>query len=255
MSDKLTKEKPKVAYQDGLDVVTKARYREKLKLVDNKDPYLIPKKEWSKDPKDFPEIQYPDIVNYLVNTVSAYTLNDMKAYKSLESYNQMVCGWVKEIGLITFGQNCLVSARVRHSQRMNETPLHPWLIAEKGGNVLTAHCNCMAGLGESCSHVGALLFAIEASVKLTKSQTVTQEKSYWLLSSAVQKIEWKPVKKIDFTSAKLKRKQLDTAISDSSTGTQLHNKPQKLVQNIPPPSEMKLSNFFQGLHETGTKPV
>ena len=28
-----------------------------------------------------PEIQYPDIVNYLENTVSAYTLNDMKAYK------------------------------------------------------------------------------------------------------------------------------------------------------------------------------
>ena len=63
-----------------------------------------------------PEIQYPDIVNYLENTVSAYTLNDMKAYKSLESYNQMVCGWVKEIRLITFRQNCLVSARVRLSK-------------------------------------------------------------------------------------------------------------------------------------------
>lgn len=60
---------------------------------------------------------------------------------------------------------------------MNETPLHPWLIAEKEGNVLAAHCNCMADLGETCSHIGALLFAIEASVKLTKSQIVTQEKS------------------------------------------------------------------------------
>lgn len=60
---------------------------------------------------------------------------------------------------------------------MNETPLHPWLIAEKEGNVLAVHCNCMADLGETCSHIGALLFAIEASVKLTKSQIVTQEKS------------------------------------------------------------------------------
>ena len=72
-------------------------------------------------------------MNYLVNILSAYTLNDMKAYKSLESCNQMVCGCVKEIGLITFGQNFLVSARVGHSQRMNETSLHPWFIAEKGG--------------------------------------------------------------------------------------------------------------------------
>ena len=30
----------------------------------------------------------------------------------------------------------------------------------------TAHCGCMAGLGEACSHVAALLFIIEAGVKL-----------------------------------------------------------------------------------------
>ena len=30
----------------------------------------------------------------------------------------------------------------------------------------TAHCDCMAGLGEACSHVAALLFKIEVGVKL-----------------------------------------------------------------------------------------
>ena len=188
----------KKTYVDTLDPISKARYFEKLKLIDNRDPYEIPKKEWTNKVDLWPEIEYPDIVNYLVNTQSTYTLKDMKAYKSLESYNQFVCGWVKEVGQITFGDKCLMSARVRHSQRMNETPLHCWLIAEKGGNVLTAHCNCMAGLGESCSHVGALLFSVEAAVKLKKSQTVTQEKSYWL-PAAVQKVEGKQVQDIEFT--------------------------------------------------------
>ena len=32
-------------------------------------------------------------------------------------------------------------------------------------SVETAHCACIAGLGESCSHIGALLFKLEAAVR------------------------------------------------------------------------------------------
>ena len=42
----------------------------------------------------------------------------------------------------------------------------------------------MAGLGEVCSHISALLFAIEATVKIRDSKTVTEEPAYWLLPSA-----------------------------------------------------------------------
>ena len=35
--------------------------------------------------------------------------------------------------------------------------------------IIAVHCNFMAGLAESCSHVGALLFAIEAVVKIRNS--------------------------------------------------------------------------------------
>lgn len=112
MSDKLTKQPTKATYQDTLDVISKARYLEKLKLIDNKDPYTIPKREWSTDENGFPNIQYPDIVNYLIYTTSAYTLKDMKPYKSLEAYNQMVCEWVKDVSHVTFGDKCLISAGV-----------------------------------------------------------------------------------------------------------------------------------------------
>jgi hypothetical protein len=67
---------------------------------------------------------------------------------------------------------------------MSEKPLQPWIIAEKDERILAAHCTCMAGLGEACTHVAALLFAVDASVKLRDSKTVTDEKSYWLLPTA-----------------------------------------------------------------------
>lgn len=51
-----------------------------------------------------------------------------------------------------------------HSQRLSDVPLSPWIIIQPDGKVLAAHCNCMAGLGEACTHVAALLYSIEASV-------------------------------------------------------------------------------------------
>lgn len=85
---------------------------------------------------------------------------------------------------------------------------------------------------------------------------MTQEKAYWLSPSANQKVEGKPVKDIDFTSAKFKKKQLVTAKSIcNSPGPSLQTKQQKNVQKIPLPSGEEQLNFFKGLHETGTKPV
>ena len=59
--------------------------------------------------------------------------------------------------------------------------------------------------GEVCSHVGALLFAIEATVKIRNSATVTEEKAYWLLPANMAKIDYRPIREIDFTGAKTKQ--------------------------------------------------
>jgi len=76
---------------------------------------------------------------------------------------------------------------------MNDTALHPWIISKNNGTVLAGHCNCMAGLGESCTHVAALLFAIEASVRIRQSKTCTEEKAYWMLPSSLNKVSYSPV--------------------------------------------------------------
>jgi len=40
----------------------------------------------------------------------------------------------------------------------------PWVIAEEDGNIVVGHCDCMAGLGMTCSHVASLLFAVQSGV-------------------------------------------------------------------------------------------
>ena len=43
---------------------------------------------------EWPSVAYADIYNYLINTVSKYTHEMLKAYKSIVSYNFFVNGWV-----------------------------------------------------------------------------------------------------------------------------------------------------------------
>lgn len=50
--------------------------------------------------------------------------------------------------------------KVKHGQKMNETPLHVWVLSNMNGKIYSSHCTCIAGLSETCSHVGAICFAI-----------------------------------------------------------------------------------------------
>jgi hypothetical protein len=58
----------KLSYLDSLGSVTKARYLEKLSIIDKTDPYTVEKVKWSQTTEEFPNILYPDIVHYLLYT-------------------------------------------------------------------------------------------------------------------------------------------------------------------------------------------
>ena len=77
----------------------------------------------------------------------------------------------------------VTNLQVRHSQRCNDTPLSCWIICESTGEVCCAHCNCMAGLGEVCTHVAAVLFFLETSTRLQGKATCTQQQCQWVIPS------------------------------------------------------------------------
>ena len=63
--------------------------------------------------------------------------------------------------------------QVNHCQRARDTPLKAWILAEKNETVQTGHSDCMAGLSEACSHIGAMLFACETEARMQDSVTCT----------------------------------------------------------------------------------
>ena len=112
MSTPASTPKKKLKYAESLDSATSSRYQDKLRLINGEDPYETPKKDWNFDPNSLPAIAYPDIVNYCVYSQSAYTLNDLKGYKSIEAYNHFICGWVSDVCAREVNSHVVVTDRV-----------------------------------------------------------------------------------------------------------------------------------------------
>ena len=131
-------------YFNGLESNVKTRYSNKIPLCNGIDPYSM-----------------------------------KKGYKRFEAYNFFLCGWVHDVGFkVLQDSNRLAFARVshvvdiwirydtssicisyyniiftyvflftyvNHSQRSTAKPLKTWVIIKEDGEVIMAHCNCMAG--------------------------------------------------------------------------------------------------------------
>ena len=69
--------------------------------------------DFQADFERLPNLTYPDIVNNLIFTPSPYTAEDLKAYKSLEAYNQFTNGWVSNVLVKEFNSTILVKAKVK----------------------------------------------------------------------------------------------------------------------------------------------
>ncbi|KAL3874727.1 hypothetical protein ACJMK2_037699 [Sinanodonta woodiana] len=184
-----------------------AKCSSKPKYIDSLDhqhhPYQIEPKKFSANEEQLPDVTFGDIIMYLVNGASAYTLEQFEAYKSLEDYNYVVSGWVDHVN--TYKPEGCANV-IATAKRLNAKPLEPWIIASPQGTVLSAHCTCMAGLGESCSHFAALLFYIEEMHTYRERVSVTGKLAYWMKPSK-KSVEYKKLSCIDFRSA-TKLKQL-----------------------------------------------
>lgn len=238
-------------FSDLKEADAKKRYEEKMKIADCiKDPYCYLESknisssiEWS----EWPDVMFADIYNYLVVTISLYTREQLKAYKSLDGYNFFTNGWVKSVTVLTSGKqkNYLFLAVVKHSQSLSVSPLKVWIAIKGDGEVLCAHCTCMAGLGEACSHVAAVLFAAEAN-SITKRQFSSTSLPCSWLPPTFQSVEFAEVHNIDFTTPKHKRKLSVQPCDDTS---------KKRKIEILQPTEDNINSYYLKLSKLKVKPV
>ena len=104
----------------------------------------------------------------------------MRNYKSLDAYKYFAEGWVLETSWKLYGDVFLLVGKVNHSYAVNKTPLKPWVAIRKNGVVECGHCDCMAGLAETCSYVAAILYWLETAVRIWDETTCTSKPNSWL---------------------------------------------------------------------------
>ena len=166
-----------------------AEYANKLQLVDEHlpDPFLVTD-NWLSEEDGliyWPMVLYPDIFNYLSFNPSELGSKDLSDYKSCKAYSYYKCGWLQAIQYNKIDESskyCMMKTDCRKSERINDTFHKLWVIlAKKTGKIVSAHCTCMAGLSQTCNHVAAALFRIEAAVRLgLTNPACTSSSSEWL---------------------------------------------------------------------------
>ncbi|XP_062704872.1 uncharacterized protein LOC115267337 [Aedes albopictus] len=92
--------------------------------------------------------------------------------------------------------------------RINDSPAECWILIQNEcvdghdvGEIRSAHCDCTAGAGETCTHVAAVLYALSYAREtcMGKQISVTQLPAYWCQpSGSANQNLYKPVDEIDF---------------------------------------------------------
>ena len=88
--------------------------------------------------------------------------------------------------------------KVRHSQRLSEKPLEAWFISTSEGVIQSAHCTCMTGLGESCTHDTALMFFVSHIALNKDEKSITSVAPYW--GEPKKSVDFAEVRNIKFFS-------------------------------------------------------
>lgn len=80
-------------YVKGLPQESRDRYLNKPKYDKNTgklpDPYMLTPSKWISDPSLWPELVYPQLYSYLIETPALFNATIMRAHKSLEAYKYL----------------------------------------------------------------------------------------------------------------------------------------------------------------------
>ncbi|XP_049517821.1 uncharacterized protein LOC125943211 [Dermacentor silvarum] len=232
-------------YAKSLSDPERSRYIIKMTKCGGNDPLALSDDHFTNDVGFYPSVDHADIRDYLVHGTSFVTREQLKSYKSLEAHNYVTGGLVEPPRVKVRDGSVIVVGKVRHSQAFKDKPLLPWLLIKADGKVLCAHCTCMAGLGEACSHVGAVLFYWEAAVTRRDGRSCTDGQNAWLPPHLVS-LECRPVAEMDFASSAMKKRRLD----DTEAGPR---DPPSV--KMPKPREDEMLKFYSSLSKSEGRPA
>ena len=156
----------------------------------------------------WPVLTYPDIFTYLMFHPSELGSTDLSDYKLCKAYSYFKNGWLEPLSYhnLSGSKFCLIKGQCRQSLSVNNPHHQLWVLLEKAGKIRACHCSCMAGMSQTCNHVAAALYRMEAAVRSGLTNPACTSKP----------IEWLPSKKI-FADILAKIKDLDFEREDFAT--------------------------------------
>ena len=123
---------------------------------------------WTKDLANttLKEFTFMNLLVYLVYCRDkTFDMDSMRAFKSLKAYEFFYDGYVHNVWTHLFPESSAPVVYVHgfvHHSLSSDLPLEVFVAVNgENGDVYSAKCNCVSGLGEACSHVAALLFYLE----------------------------------------------------------------------------------------------
>ncbi|XP_037508471.2 uncharacterized protein LOC119384903 [Rhipicephalus sanguineus] len=199
-------------YETTLSPKDRERYNEKIQLC-GVDPFKMQAADCIADVNLWPRVDASDICEFLVLRTSFVTRQQLKARKALDGHNFVTSGWVREPRVKQVAaDSVIVMTQVTHSQALNKPPVEVWFLGKDDGEILAAHCTCMAGNGEACSHIAALLFYVDYGVRAREERSWTDGPNSWLPPS-MRKLDVRPVAEMDLSSSAMKKRRIDAPTS------------------------------------------
>ena len=127
----------------------------------------------------------------------------------------------------------------------------------------------MAGLGETCihiaavlfylevvaTHIAAVLFYLEAVARLQGMKTITESECSWIIPSYLKSAQYLPIKDIEFTSARGLKRKLDGTINNPESVLNESAVYTATGQVEITSEELDLDLFFLDISKQGTNPA
>ena len=143
---------------------------------------------------------YPDMINFLMFYSSELGSKDLSDYKNSKACSYYKSRWLQpsQYHNLSGSKYCIIRGECRKSQSIKD-PFHKlWIILEKTAKIRTCHYTYMAGMGETCNHVAAVMYRVEAAVRISlPSPACTSNPNDWLPNWKT--IEPKKTRYLDFS--------------------------------------------------------
>ena len=123
--------------------------------------------ELEQNSQSLSDFAFMDLYTYLVSSRNkTFDRESLKAFKSLKAYKYFADDLVRNVHAGHIPANDLVAIKAHCLSSLKaSTTYFTFLAMKQNGTVVAAQCSCVAGQGEACSHVAALMFYLEDKMR------------------------------------------------------------------------------------------